>query len=78
MAILLDINSPAVVTTLKIVEDEKYGKRLISYFGESGLEVTGIARQNYEKAYVRSNVIVSKIQTILDTNSEKIRSFWPL
>jgi len=54
---------------LKIVEDEKYGKRLISYFGESGLEVTGIARQNYEKAYVRSNVIVSKIQTILDTNS---------
>lgn len=53
---------------LKIVNDSN-GERLVSYFGNSGREVTPIARQNYEKAYVRSNVIVSKFDTIKETES---------
>ena len=53
---------------LKIVED-KNGKRLVSYLSESGRDVTPIARQNYETAYFRSNVIVSKINTIIDKKS---------
>lgn len=54
---------------LKIIEDDVLGKRLVSYFGESGREVTPIARQNYDKAFVRSNVIVCKRETIEKTNS---------
>ena len=53
---------------LKIVNDSN-GERLVSYFGNSGREVTPIARQNYEKAYVRSNVIVSKLATLKETES---------
>ena len=54
---------------LKIVKDGELGNRLVSYFGESGREVTPIARQNYEKAYVRSNVIIARRKTIKETNS---------
>ncbi len=54
---------------LKIVEDYYLGKRLVSYFGASGREVSPTARQNYEKAYVRANVIVCRNKTILETNS---------
>ena len=53
---------------LKIIED-KNGKRLVSYLSESGRDVTPIARQNYETAYYRSNIIVSRINTIFDKNS---------
>lgn len=44
-------------------------KKLVSYFNESGLEVTPIARQNYDKAYFRANVIATKISTIKETDS---------
>ena len=53
---------------MKIIED-KNGKRLVSYLSESGRDVTPIARQNYETAYYRSNIIVSRINTIFDKNS---------
>ena len=53
---------------LKIIEDER-GSRLVSYFGDSGREVTPIARQNYEKAYVRSNVIICRREVIEKTDS---------
>ena len=53
---------------LKIIEDE-HGSRLVSYFGDSGREVTPIARQNYEKAYVRSNVIICRREVIERTDS---------
>ena len=54
---------------LKIIKDE-YGKdKLVTYFSESGREVTPIARQNYHKAYFRSNIIVSKLKTIYESNS---------
>jgi CMP-N-acetylneuraminic acid synthetase len=54
---------------LKIIDDNLGSKKLVSYFTESGREVTPIARQNYEKAYFRSNVIACKIETIHNTNS---------
>lgn len=53
---------------LKIIDDNN-GKRLVSYLSESGRDVTPIARQNYETAYFRSNIIASKINTIIDKNS---------
>jgi len=54
--------------TLKLIEknEESY---LVSYHSENGKDVTPIARQNYPKAYVRANVIVSKISTIKTMNS---------
>jgi len=54
---------------LKIIEDNMLGKRLVSYFGESGREVTPIDRQSYEKAYVRSNIIACRRETIINTDS---------
>tara|TARA_B100000963_G_C22598683_1_gene659161 strand:+ start:1208 stop:1930 length:723 start_codon:yes stop_codon:yes gene_type:complete len=53
---------------LKIIED-KNGKRLVSYLTESGRDVTPIARQNYKPAYFRSNIIVSRVNTIINKNS---------
>ena len=54
---------------LKLVDDGKGGKKLVTYFTESGREVTPIARQNYEKAYFRANVIACRTAVIFGTNS---------
>lgn len=54
---------------LKLVDDGKGGKKLVTYFTESGREVTPIARQNYEKAYFRANVIACRTPVIFETNS---------
>ena len=54
---------------LKIISDSNNNKRLVTYHSSSSREVTPIARQNYEKAYFRSNIIASKISTIIKTNS---------
>jgi len=54
---------------LKLVDDKKGGFCLVSYFSESGREVTPIARQNYEKAYYRSNIIACRLNTIYKTGS---------
>jgi CMP-N-acetylneuraminic acid synthetase len=54
---------------LKIVKNNKGKERLVTYFSNSGSEVTPIARQTYEKAYFRANVIVSRTSVIFDTNS---------
>ena len=45
------------------------GVILFNFFKESGREVTGIARQCYEKAYFRGNVIACKLPVIKKTNS---------
>ena len=45
------------------------GKYLVSYFTESGRDVTPIARQNYEKAYFRANVIAFRPEVISSTSS---------
>ena len=54
---------------LKLVDDKKGGHYLVSYFSESGREVTPVARQNYEKAYFRSNIIACRLNTIYSTDS---------
>ena len=54
---------------LKIIDDGKGASKLVSFFNESGLEVTPIARQKYEKAYFRSNIIACRVETIYKTSS---------
>ncbi|HEY4517685.1 MAG TPA: hypothetical protein VJI74_02245, partial [Candidatus Paceibacterota bacterium] len=54
---------------LKIIDDGAGGKKLVSYFTESGREVTPLARQNYEKAYFRANIIVCRTPVIYNTDS---------
>jgi CMP-N-acetylneuraminic acid synthetase len=61
---------------LKLVDDKKGGHYLVSYFSESGREVTPVARQNYEKAYFRSNIIACRLNKIYNTGSltgDKVR-----
>lgn len=72
-----DANSAVVIAearqhplkALKLVDDGKGSKKLVTYFTESGREVTPIARQNYEKAYFRANIIACRVSTIYETNS---------
>lgn len=54
---------------LKLIDDGMGGKRLVTYFTESGREVTPIARQHYEKAYFRANVIACRTPVIHETGS---------
>jgi CMP-N,N'-diacetyllegionaminic acid synthase len=57
------------VKALKIVDDGEGGEKLVTYFTNSGREVTPIARQNYQKAYFRANIIACRRQVIFDTDS---------
>lgn len=54
---------------LKIVDDGDGGTKLVTYFTDSGREVTPIARQNYQPAYFRGNVIACRTQVVFDTGS---------
>lgn len=54
---------------LRIVEDGEGGRKLVSYFSGSGREVTPIARQGYDEAYFRANIIACRRRVIFETNS---------
>jgi N-acylneuraminate cytidylyltransferase len=54
---------------LKIIEDINGKANLVSYFTQSGREVTPVVRQFYEKAYFRSNVITFRRAVLSDTLS---------
>ena len=54
---------------LKIVDDGAGGTKLVTYFSDSGREVTPIARQSYQPAYFRANVIACRTQIVYDTHS---------
>jgi N-acylneuraminate cytidylyltransferase/CMP-N,N'-diacetyllegionaminic acid synthase len=54
---------------LKIIYDEEGVGKLVTYYSESGQEVTPIARQSYTPAYFRANVIACRTRVIFDTNS---------
>lgn len=54
---------------LKLVDDGRGGKKLVTYFEDSGREVTPIARQSYENAYFRANIIACRRETITTTDS---------
>lgn len=54
---------------LKIIDDEIGSTKLVSYFTESGREVTPISRQSYSKAYFRANIIACRTDTVYSTHS---------
>lgn len=54
---------------LKIVDSVDGTRKLVSYFTESGREVTPIGRQNYIPAYFRANVLACRTHVIHETNS---------
>lgn len=54
---------------LKLVDNGKAGHYLVTYITGSGRDVTPIARQSYEKAYFRANVIVSRTEVIKEYHS---------
>ena len=54
---------------LKIVQDGGGKRRLVSYFSESGRDVTPPTRQSFERAYFRANVITFRPSVIANTGS---------
>jgi len=68
-AVVISESRQHPIKALKIIDDGFGSSKLVSYFSESGRDVTPIARQNYEKAYFRANVIACKTKTIYDTKS---------
>jgi len=72
-----DIDSAVVVAeakqhpmkALKIIKDCRGNERLVSYFSQSGREVTPPTRQSFQTAYFRANVITFRPKVILDTDS---------
>jgi CMP-N,N'-diacetyllegionaminic acid synthase len=54
---------------LKIVKDRDGSKKLVTYFSENSRDVTPIARQTYDKAYFRANVIAFRLRVINETKS---------
>jgi CMP-N-acetylneuraminic acid synthetase len=54
---------------LKIVDDKIGQGILVHYFTETGRDVTPVARQNYPKAYFRSNIVATRPETINTTNT---------
>ncbi len=57
------------VKALKLVDDGRGGKKLVTYLTESGREVTPLGRQRYEKAYFRANVIACRTPVVFETGS---------
>jgi CMP-N,N'-diacetyllegionaminic acid synthase len=68
-AVVISESTQHPMKALKIVNNKDGDKRLVSYFSESGLEVTPTLRQSYEKAYFRANVIAFNTKILHDTNS---------
>lgn len=54
---------------LKIIKDSKGKDKLVTYLSESSRDVTPIARQNYETAYFRSNIIAFRANALLNMDS---------
>lgn len=68
-AVVISESRQHPIKALKLIDDGFGSNKLVSYFSESGRDVTPIARQNYEKAYFRANIIACKTETIYDTKS---------
>jgi len=54
---------------LKLVDDGKGGKRLVTYITGSSRETGPSNRQGYEKAYVRAHVVACRMHVIKEFNS---------
>lgn len=68
-AVVISESRQHPVKALKIIDDGAGSTKLVSYFSESGRDVTPIARQNYEEAYFRANIIACRTETVYNTNS---------
>ena len=68
-AVVIAEASQHPLKALKIVYDGAGNSKLVTYFSDSGREVTPIARQNYQPAYFRANVIACRARTVYDTHS---------
>lgn len=68
-AVVISESRQHPIKALKIIDDGTGSTKLVSYFSESGRDVTPIARQNYAKAYFRANIIACRLETIHNTNS---------
>ncbi len=49
---------------LRLVDDRNSGKYLVNYFTSLGKDVTPTARQGYEKAYFRANVVACRTEVL--------------
>lgn len=54
---------------LKIIQEPGGNTRLVNYITGKGRDADPVARQGYEKAYFRANVIASRLDTIKKLNS---------
>ena len=68
-AVVIAEASQHPMKALKIMRDNKGKDKLVSYFSESGRDVSPTLRQSYEKAYFRSNTIAFRTNILSETNS---------
>ena len=68
-AVVISESRQHPMKALKIVEEKDGQGLLVHYFTETGRDVTPVARQNYPKAYFRSNIVATRPETISKTNT---------
>lgn len=68
-AVVISESRQHPMKALKIVDDKNGQGILVHYFTETGRDVTPVARQNYSKAYFRSNIVATRPETIKTTNT---------
>jgi CMP-N,N'-diacetyllegionaminic acid synthase len=68
-AVVISESRQHPMKALKIVDDKNGQGILVHYFTETGRDVTPVARQNYPKAYFRSNIVATRPETINTTNT---------
>ncbi len=68
-AVVISESRQHPMKALKIVDDKIGQGILVHYFTETGRDVTPVARQNYPKAYFRSNIVATRPETINTTNT---------
>lgn len=68
-AVVISESRQHPMKALKIVDEKNGQGLLVHYFTETGRDVTPVARQNYPKAYFRSNIVATRTETISKTNT---------
>jgi CMP-N,N'-diacetyllegionaminic acid synthase len=68
-AVVISESRQHPMKALKIMDDGLGATKLVNYFTETGRDVTPVSRQQYPKAYFRSNIVASRIETIYNTNT---------
>jgi len=68
-AVVISESRQHPMKALKIVDEKNGQGLLVHYFTETGRDVTPVARQNYPKAFFRSNIVATRTETISKTNT---------